>query len=146
MGLSPCRSVSQHSTFPRTYYTHTHSSKLLSHHILSTKKVQNSQVAQISVLLRHFIPTSHVPFRTCYHRQQPFPISLTPHRSMPEARGNLQILWPRGSSHIPSGLLRHRAEPRSEREIVFFPSPKSRSHFLVQLVKSHLPHCLCLRP
>ena len=33
--------------------------------------------------------------------------NLAPDHSMPEARGNLQILWPRGSSHVPPGLPNH---------------------------------------
>ena len=51
--VDPCHDTAHY----REHIVHTHSNKLLPDRILPTLKGQNSQMAQISILLRHFIPS-----------------------------------------------------------------------------------------
>ena len=103
-GVIPCRSgVTAQHNLANILYTLTLTSSISSHlvHLEGTKLTDGSDLSSPQTSHSH----QSRAFQHMLPQRQPFPISMTPDHAMPEARGNLQILWPRGSSHVPSGLL-----------------------------------------
>ena len=118
---------------------------LLPRHRLSTLKGQNSQVAHVSSVLKHFIPSdtcSSAPVATNDCRFQSLFLQtaqcLKPEESLRSSgqkgrHANLQA--------FPDIVRKHGADGKPS----FFPLPRSHSDHLVYLEKSHLPDCQCLR-